>query len=119
MINGSEDDVFVILEGWSIPGTFDKFADYRIKVLKILEPFEPEYLFYCHPFDWAYDSEDDDYPTGVEICRFRNEETARRAIEAINSSGIREMEKEVSFKVRSYMGRFATKEKWDDHIKTD
>jgi len=107
MVSGSEEDVFIITEGWAIPGTFEKFKSYRKEVLAILEPFEPDFVFYNHPFDWGYDSENAELPTGMEVCRFKNEQTARNAIDAINNSGIREKEKEVFYKIRSYVGRFA------------
>lgn len=109
---GYDEDVFLITEGWSIPGTFEKFKEYRIKVLDILEPFEPEFLFYSHGFEWTFDSADGDFPTGMEVVKFKDEKTARAAIAAIESSGIRAEEAEVFSKVRSYLSRRATQNNW-------
>jgi len=107
MVHGTNENVFLITELWSIPGTFEKFKEYRLEVLEILKPFDPEFVFYTHPFSWAYDSDEGDFPKGMEVCRFKDEQTARDAIAAIQNSGIRDREKEVFHKIRSYIGRFA------------
>ncbi|MDH5398155.1 MAG: hypothetical protein OEX02_08420 [Cyclobacteriaceae bacterium] len=109
MDNNYDEGVFLITEGWSIPGTFEKFKAYRIKVLEILEAYGPEFIFYSHPFEWAFGSGDGEFPTGMEVCRFKDEDTARAAIE---KSGVRKGEKEVFYKIRSYISRFATQQKW-------
>lgn len=102
-----EEEVFLITEVWVKPGTFEKFKTYRIKVLKILEPFAPEFIFYSHPFEWVFGSGDGDLPSGIEVCRFLNEKTARDAIAAIESSGVRTEEKEVFSKIRCYLSRYS------------
>ena len=91
------------------PGAFERFKTYRVQVLKILEPYSPEFIFYSHPFAWAFESGDGDFPTGMEVCRFKNETIARAAISAIENSGIRNSEKEVFSKIRSYLSRYAFK----------
>lgn len=109
---GKDEDVFLITEGWTIPGTFEEFKKYRVKVLAILEEFEPEFVFYSHPFDWAFESGDGEYPRGTEIMKFKDEKTAREAIAAIENSGVRAEEGKVFSRVRSYLSRRATQNDW-------
>ena len=98
-----EEPVFLVTELWTIPGTFELFKQYRMKVLRILEPFSPEYVFYSHPFEWVSSNDDANFPSGMEVCRFKNEGTARAALTALEESGIRNEEKSVFSKVRAYL----------------
>jgi len=113
MENNHDEGVFLITEAWGIPGTSEKFKAYRVKVLNILEPYGPEFIFYSHVFDWVFGGEEGDFPSGMEVCRFKDEETARSAIAALEDSGVREEEKEVFSRVRSYLSRHATRKNWE------
>lgn len=85
-------------------GAFEAFKQYRMKVLEILEPFSSEFIFYSHAFEWVFESGDGELPRGMEVCRFANERTARAAIEHF---GVRNEEKDIFVKIRSYLSRYA------------
>ncbi len=106
-VGEEHEEVFLITQAWVKPGTFEELKAYRIKVLKILEPFSPDFIFYNHPFEWVFDAGEDETPSGIEVCRFQNEQIARAAIAAIESSGIRAEESNVFRKIRSYLSCYS------------
>jgi uncharacterized protein (DUF1330 family) len=86
MIN-DQDKVFLVSEVWLKPGAFDRLKPYRIRVIEILERFEAEYIYYGHPFDWIFNTDGSDYPTGMQIIQFPSEEIARKAIKITSAMG--------------------------------
>ncbi len=103
----SDDSVFLVTELWMIPGSFKKFKEYKIKVDNILEKYNPHYLFHNHPFERVFDANDETHPTGLGIIRFENENLARAAIDELSSNAVKALEKEVFYRIRSYLSRYA------------
>ncbi|MDH5718340.1 MAG: hypothetical protein OEZ22_11995 [Spirochaetia bacterium] len=103
----TEESVFLIVEGWLIPGEFELFKKYRMKILDILEKYNPQYLFYSHAFEWVFNDTDEEYPTGIEVIEFKDEKSAKLAISELSAKEIKEFEKKVFKKVRCYLSRLA------------
>ena len=99
--------VFLVSEVWLKPGLFDRLKPYRIRVIEILERFDAEYIYYGHPFDWVFNADGSDFPTGIEIIQFPSEEIARKAIKMIRSDDLQKLQKEIFSRVRCYLSRYA------------
>lgn len=112
----TEESVFLVTELWMIPGSFRRFKTYRMMVNDILEKYKPEYIFHNHAFDWVFGGNEGIYPTGIEIIRFKDEQTARAAIAALSKKEIKEMEKKVFSRVRSYISRYAPPDGLKDEL---
>ncbi len=106
----NDDTVFLVTEVWYKPGSFTLFQAYRKEVIALLENYHPEYIHYNHPFQWVYNPDGQDFPTGMEIMKFRNIELAREAINALNDPVLKTKEKDIFSKVRSYLSKFAPPE---------
>ncbi len=90
-----------------MPGAFQRFKNYRMRVLSVLEKYNPKYIFHNHAFEWVFGGNEESCPTGIEIIRFKNEATARAAVAELEGNEIKEMEKEVFSRVRCYFSRYA------------
>lgn len=72
-----------------------------------MEKYRPEYIFHSHAFEWVYGGNEGDFPTGIEVIKFENEETARAALAELDTEKLKGMEKEVFSRVRCYFSRYA------------
>lgn len=106
----SEDSVFLVAEVWMIPGSFEKFKNYRKQINDILEKYRPEYIFHNHAFEWVRGGNGENYPTGIEVIRFENETIARAALAELTANELKDIEKEVFSRVRCYFSRYAPPE---------
>lgn len=102
-----QDSVFLVSEVWLKPGAFDYLKSYRIQVIKVIEQFQAEYIYYGHPFEWIFNTDENEYPTGMEIVQFPSEETARKAIKLLSSEELLKSQKNIFSKVRCYLSRYA------------
>lgn len=112
----TENSVFLITEAWMIPGSFEKYRHYKMHVNEILEKYKPDYPFHNHAFEWVFGGNDEILPSGIGVIRFENEALARAAIAELSSKEIKEMEKQVFSRVRSYFSRYAPPENLRDSI---
>ncbi len=103
----NQDKVFLVSEVWLKPNAFNRLKPFRIRVIEILERFDAEYIYYGHPFDWVFNTDGSDYPTGIEIIQFPSEEIARKAIRIISSDDLLKLQKDIFSKVRCYLSRYA------------
>lgn len=99
--------MFLVSEVWLKSGGFERLKPYRIRIIEILEQFDAEYIYYGHPFDWVFDTDGSDYPTGIEIIQFPSEDIARKAIKIISSEDLLKLQKDIFRKVRCYLSRYA------------
>ena len=111
----TNESVFLITEGWIIPGMFEEFKKYRIKVLDILKKYEPEFVFFSHAFEPVFGDDEEPLPTGMEVLGFDNEATARAAIAELSALEVKDEEQKVFSRVRSYLSRAAPPE----HLKKE
>lgn len=102
----TDHSVFIVTEIWIIPGSFEKLKSYRKKINRILEPFKPEIIFHNHAFEWVVGDNSEHYPTGIEVIKFENEETARAALAELATKEIKGLEKEVFSRIRCYFSRY-------------
>lgn len=91
----SDNAVFLVTEVWIIPATFEKLKHYKRRLNAILEKYQAEIIFHNHAFEWVYDSADGDFPSGIEIIKFNNEQIARAALLDVAASELKSMEKEL------------------------
>ena len=105
----TDESVFLVSEVWLDPGKFEEFKAYRIKVLDLLEKFNPDFVYNGHAFEWALGKDNGELPTGIEVCRFETEEMAKRALEAIEKSGLLNESNMLFNKVRCYLARYEKK----------
>lgn len=102
-----DEAVFLVTELWVVPNTFSQLREYRKKVNDILEIYEPEYVFHNHAFEWVSGGEGENYPTGIEVTKFKNEVRAREAIAALDDAALKSEQSRVFSRVRCYLSRYA------------
>ena len=102
----TNESIFLISELWLNQVKFEEFKAYRIRLLDILEKYNPEYVYHGHPFEWVLETDDGDVPTGIEVLRFETEVVARQALNAIMESGIMNEGRMIFKKIRCYLSKY-------------
>jgi len=102
-----DEQVYVVTELWVLPNIFTQLKIYRKKSNTLLTPFNPEYIFHNHAFEWIVSHDDEQLPSGIEIVKFENERVARAAIAALSIPELKAMEQEIFARIRVYISRHA------------
>jgi len=102
-----DEQVYLVTELWVLPNTFAQLKIYRKNSIELLAPFNPEYIFNNHAFEWIIGQEGEPLPSGIQIVKFENEEVARAAIAALSIPELKAMEKEIFARIRVYISRHA------------
>lgn len=105
-----DEEVFLVVEVWLIPGRFDDFKRYRPRQVDLLLQHGAEYVYHGHPFEWVDSPDDSDLPTGIEVLRFPNEAAARAALALMDDADLRAEHAKVFRRVRMYLSRYAAGE---------
>lgn len=107
----TEESVFLIIQVWLRPGSFDRLKSYRMKTLDVLEKYNAEFVFHNHPFEQVSGPMEGAIPDGMEVIRFPTEDLARSMLADLESAELKSMESEVFSKVQIYLSRYAPPEK--------
>ena len=102
-----DDSIFMLTEIWVLPNSFSELKKYRTKSIEILAPFKPVYIFHNHAFDWVYGGENEQLPSGIEIIKFESEHVANSAVAALAIPELKQLEKEIFVRIRSYFSKYA------------